>query len=158
MPVVPRTAWLVACLTWCALAGSGCYEWVQVPPQSLPSLDSAVQQSSALPEGHAPMVVVEDMRGKPVEVMGEFAVKVTTGSQSEEFMSPLHCSVETGHLRLAEGEAAPRSFALAEVRMTEVYHREETLSSVMVAVGISAAVLAAVFVGSRFAGAGSSVK
>jgi hypothetical protein len=114
-----------------ALAGSGCYEWVRVPPGELPRLDERA------PNG---MAVVRDERGKDVEVIDDFAVRVTTATDSADFMSPLRCSMTEGTLQVAEGDDKPQSFSLTAIKSTEVYRYDRPLSEIVVTLGIVAAV------------------
>jgi hypothetical protein len=85
--------------------------------------------------------VVRDDRGKDLEVVDDFAVRVTTATDSVDFMSPLHCTIKEGTLlQLAQDDDKPRSFSLAEIKSTEVYRYDRPLSQIVVTLGIVAAV------------------
>jgi hypothetical protein len=143
-------------LAWWPLAGllaSGCYGWVSVPPTELPKLDDNVPRPPVQP-GTESWPVVRDVTGEPVEVVGPFSVKVTMKGESEDFMSPLRCSVADGGLRLAEAGASPKTFSLSEINRTEVYRYKTTASNIAVAVGIAAVLAAGYFIGDRVAHAG----
>ena len=114
-----------------ALVASGCYEWVRVPPGELPRLDERAPNGTA---------VVRDERGKDLEVVDDFAVRVTTATDSADFISPLHCSMKDGALQLAQDDDKPRSFSLAEIKSTEVYRYDRPRSQIVVTLGIVAAV------------------
>jgi hypothetical protein len=132
------------------LAATGCYEWVRVPASELPRLDQRP------PNG---MAVVRDERGKDLEVSDEFAVNVTTATDSVDFMSPLHCSIKDGTLQLAQNDEQPQSFSLTEIKSTEVYRYDRPLSQILATLGIVAAVvLPVLFVGYALEHSHSSVK
>jgi hypothetical protein len=120
------------------LAMTGCYTWVRVPPSELPRLDQGAPRALLSPDGPPATPVVRDEKGKDVEVAGDFAVKVTTAADSVDFMSPVHCSVKAGTLQLAEDETTPRSFTLGEIRSTEIYRYDRTLSTIVKTLGIVA--------------------
>jgi hypothetical protein len=148
----PTLRWVA----WWPLAGllsSGCYGWVQVPPTELPKLDDSVPRPPVQP-AVGPWPVVRDVTGEPVEVVGSFAVKVTTKGDSEDFMSPLHCSVAEGGLRLAEDGASSKTFPLSEIERTEVYRYNATASNIVLVVSIAATVAVLLFFGDRLAHAG----
>jgi hypothetical protein len=122
-----------------ALLATGCYEWVRVPPSELPRLDQRAPNGTA---------VVRDDRGKDLEVSDEFAVNVTTATDSVDFMSPLHCSIKDGTLQLAQNDDKPQSFSLATIKSTEVYRHDRPLSEIVTTLGIVAAIAVPVlFVG-----------
>ena len=97
------------------LMATGCYEWVRVPPSELPRLDEDGPRALVSPNGAPASPVVRDERGKNVEVPGDFAIKVTTGADSVDFMSPVHCSVKEGRLQLSQDDDKPKSFSLAQI-------------------------------------------
>jgi hypothetical protein len=105
---------------------------------------------------HAPngAPVIRDERGKNVEVVGDFAVNVTTASDSVDFMSPLHCSMKEGTLELAQDDDKPQSFSLAEIQSTKVYLYDRPQSEIVVTLGVVAAVAAAVLLGYAVAHSG----
>ncbi|HEY4392651.1 MAG TPA: hypothetical protein VGP64_01250 [Polyangia bacterium] len=113
------------------LVATGCYEWVRVPPGELPRLDERPPSGTA---------VVRDERGKNLEVVDDFAVRVTTRTDSVDFMSPLHCAMKEGTLQLAQDDNEPQSFSLAEIKSTEVYRYDRPLTQIVVTLGIVAAV------------------
>ena len=91
--------------------------------------------------------------------MDDFAVRVTTGTRSVDFMSPLHCSVNRRTLQLAQGNDKPQSFSLPEIKTTEVYRYDRPLSQIVVTLGIVAAVAVPVLlVGYGLKHSGSGVK
>jgi hypothetical protein len=133
-----------------ALAATGCYEWVRVPPSELPRLDQRAPNGTA---------VVRDERGKDIEVSDEFAVNVTTATDSVDFMSPLHCSITDGTLQLAQNDDQPQSFSLAAIKSTEVYRHDRPLSEIVMTLGIVAAIAVPVlFVGYGLRNSGQGVK
>lgn len=133
-----------------ALVATGCYEWVRVPPSELPRLDQRAPNGTA---------VVRDERGGDVEVSDDFAVNVTTATDSVDFMSPLHCSIKDGTLQLAQNDDKPQSFSLAAIKSAEVYRHDRPLSEIVITLGIVAAVAVPVlFVGYALRNSGSSVK
>lgn len=117
------------------LVATGCYEWVRVPPSELPRLNERAPNGTA---------VVRDERGKNVEVLDDFAVRVTTASGSADFMSPLHCSMNEGMLQLSQNDDKPESFSLAQIESTEVYRYDRPLSQIVVTLGIVAAITVSV--------------
>jgi hypothetical protein len=136
-----------------ALVATGCYEWVRVPPTELPRLDESAPRPIVRADGVIGPVVRAET-GETIEVAGEFAVRVTTGADSTDFMSPLHCSLTDGTLHLAEEGTPTQSFRLDRIRSTEVYRRDGTLSALVEALGIAAAGAAVVLLGYGFAHSG----
>jgi len=140
-------------IVWCSLLGllaTGCYEWVKVPPGELAKLDQQAPRYLAEPMAHPELVaVIQGENGKLLDVEGDFAVKVTTSTQSVDFASPLRCAVTPERLQIAEGDAEPMSFARADLKSTSVYHYEKTLSRTLWAVGIAVGVVTIFFLGHR---------
>jgi hypothetical protein len=136
-----------------ALLATGCYEWVRVPPSELPRLDESAPRPIVRADGVVGPVIRAET-GKTIEVAGEFAVRVTTEADSADFMGPLHCSLTEGSLHLAEDGAPPQSFRLDQIRSTEVYRRDETLSALVEALGVVAAGAAVVVLGYAVAHSG----
>jgi len=133
-----------------ALLATGCYEWVRVPPSELPRLEQRGPNGTA---------VVRDERGKDVAVSDDFAVNVTTATDSVDFVSPLHCSIKDGTLRLAENDDTPQSFSLAAIKSTEVYRHDRPLSEIVITLGIVAAIaVPTLLVGYGLRNSGSGVK
>jgi hypothetical protein len=135
------------------LLATGCYEWVRVPPSELPRLDESAPRPIVRADGVVGPVVRAET-GKTIEVAGEFAIRVTTGADSTDFMGPLHCSLTDGTLHLAEEGAPPQSFRLDQIQGTEVYRRDESLSALVEALGIVAAGAVAVLLGYGIAHSG----
>jgi hypothetical protein len=138
-------------IVWWPLLGvlaTGCYEWVKVPPGELAKLDQRAPRYLAEPMSQPELVaVVQGENGKLLDVEGDFAVKVTTSTQSMDFASPIRCAVTPERLQIAEGDAEPMSFPRADLKSTEVYHYQKTLSRTVWVVGIAAVVLTFALVG-----------
>jgi len=134
-----------------ALLASGCYGWVPVPPTELPKLDDSVPRPQS---GEGSWPVVHDAAGDPVEVIGAFSVEVTTKAGSDDFMSPLRCSVSDGGLRLAEEGGNPKTFPISEIESTKLYRYKSSTSNVVMAVGITAVGLLGLLIGNTLAHAG----
>jgi hypothetical protein len=121
----------------------GCYQWVRVPPGELAKLDQDAIGNAPRPPGSTePSTVVQGDDGL-VEVRGSFAVKVTTTTRTEtfDFNSPIRCVVTPEQLTIAETGTELVSFPAANVKTTEVYHRNATRSSVAIAIGIAVALI-----------------
>lgn len=132
-----------------ALLASGCYEWVRVPPSELPRLDQRPPNGTAF---------VRTERGKDIEVVGDFAINVTTATDSVDFMSPLRCSIKDDALQLAQNQDEPRSFSLTGIKSTEVYHYDRPLTEIVVVLGLVATVTAVGLAGYAIVHRSSSVK
>jgi hypothetical protein len=131
----------MVCCALLALTTTGCYGWVQVPPPEVVKLDQGAPRSPGWPKDGTPVAVIERGDGPPVEVEGDFAVKVTTAARSADFASPIRCQVAPGHLQIGETDRELTSFALADVQSVEVYRYKKTLTRTVVALGIGLGVL-----------------
>ena len=117
-----------------SLQSTGCYEWVAVRPSELPKLDHDGAQSEA--ERNVRNARLERPDGSLVEVNRSADVRLTTSSDTLEFVAPVVARIQKDDLWIRAGNAGNTKLPLSDVESAEVAKFDGGMTAVAIVGGV----------------------